>query len=141
MATNKQAIATRSIKLRNDASECSRLYAFLAECFSDLSIAEDIHHDLKLVSEEILSNIIRHGYDSAQTAEVVIEFIATENSISLSFRDTGNAFNPLDTNRQSVGEDLSEGGMGFHLVRSLTDKQEYERKDDTNVFTVTKHYN
>ena len=141
MAANRQVIASHSIQLRNEASECNRLYAFLKDSLSGLPVSEDIHHDLKLVSEEILSNIIRHGYDSSQKAEVAVHFTATEDSITLSFSDTGSAFNPMDASITPGDNDLSEGGMGIHLVKSLTDEQVYERNGNTNVFTVTKHYN
>ncbi len=141
MATHEEVIAHHSIQLRNDASECSRLYAFLSDSLADLPVTEEQHHDLKLAAEEILSNIIRHGYDSAIDGAINLEFIATENSISLVFTDSGRAFNPLDASSTNTGKDLSEGGMGIPLVRSLTDGQFYERKGNSNVFTVTKHYN
>ncbi len=141
MAMHEEMIAHHSIQLRNDASECSRLYAFLSDNIADLPVTEEQHHDLKLAAEEILSNIIRHGYDSSTEITINLEFIVTENSISLVFSDTGRAFNPLEASRPSAGDDLSEGGMGIQLVRSLTDDQSYERKGNTNVFTVTKHYN
>jgi serine/threonine-protein kinase RsbW len=141
MAMHEKMIAHHSIQLRNDTSECSRLYAFLSDNIADLPVTEEQHHDLKLAAEEILSNIIRHGYDSSTEATIILEFIVTENSISLVFSDTGRAFNPLDASSMSAGDDLSQGGMGIQLVKSLTDDQSYERKDNTNVFTVTKHYN
>ncbi len=138
---HEEVIAHHSIRLRNDASECRRLYAFLSNSIAGLPVTPDQHHDLKLAAEEILSNIIRHGYDSAVEETIKLEFIATENSISLVFTDSGRAFNPLDASSKNTGKDLSEGGMGIQLVRSLTDSQSYERKGNSNVFTVTKHYN
>ena len=141
MAMHEGIIARHNIQLTNNASECSRLYAFLSDSIAGLPVTPDQHHDLKLAAEEILSNIIRHGYESAAEAGINLEFIATENSISLVFTDSGRAFNPLESSNTNTGKDLSKGGMGIQLMRSLTDVQSYERKDNTNVFTVTKHYN
>ena len=110
MAMHEGVIASHSIQLRNDASECSRLYAFLSDSIDGLPVTPDQHHDLKLAAEEILSNIIRHGYESATEAGINLEFIATENSISLVFSDSGHPFNPLDSSNMNIGDDLSEGG-------------------------------
>ncbi len=132
----------KSLQLRNQPGECEKLYTFLAECLGGLPVNEEFQHDLKLASEELLANTMNHGLGSKGDASINITFTADHNSVHLTFEDAGDAFNPLEAIGADITtNDLSEGGMGLMLVKSLTDKQDYSRTNGHNVFTVTKHYN
>ena len=64
-----------------------------------------------------------------------------EQRLDITFIDNGIAFDPLNDSNKSMDQDnLDEGGMGIHIIRSLTDEQRYERIEQRNVFTLTKHY-
>jgi anti-sigma regulatory factor (Ser/Thr protein kinase) len=93
------------------------------------------------VSEELLANIINHGYEDNAEGYIDIELAADENSVQMTFTDTARAFNPLEREHPDVINDLAEGGMGLLLVKSLTDEQRYKRDNNQNVLTVTKNYN
>ena len=140
MAVDK-ATKTSHIQLKNCSSECQRLYDFLADNLEPLPVSKAFRHDLKLVAEELLANIIRHGYDDEPEQVIDIELNVADDCVQLTFTDSGKVFNPMENEQPEVLNDLSEGGMGILLVKSLTDEQIYRRDGDQNVFTVTKNYN
>jgi len=132
---------SKHIQLRNKTSECNRLFEFLADSLDPLPVTEQFKHDLKLVSEELLANIINHGYDSHSDEAIDVELAVDGSSVRLIFTDSARAFNPLEHRSRDELDDLSEGGMGIMLVKSLTDAQSYVRNNAHNVLTVTKNYN
>jgi anti-sigma regulatory factor (Ser/Thr protein kinase) len=141
MATSENTQWSKQIQLSNKTSECNRLFEFLANNLQQLPVTKEFRHDLKLVSEELLANIIKHGYDQHSDEKINIELAVDKNSVRLTFTDSARAFNPLERNNPEILKDLSEGGMGIMLVKSLTDEQSYNRDNNLNVFTVTKNYN
>jgi serine/threonine-protein kinase RsbW len=141
MANNESATWSKHIQLGNKTSECTRLFEFLADSLEQLPVTKEFKHDLKLVSEELLANIINHGYNSHAKEAIDVELAVDDSSVRITFTDSASAFNPLERKPPDVLNDLSEGGMGIFLVKSLTDDQYYKRDNDHNVFTVTKNYN
>jgi anti-sigma regulatory factor (Ser/Thr protein kinase) len=141
MENNENATWSKHIQLSNRTSECNRLFEFLADSLEQLPVTKEFRHDLKLVSEELLANIIKHGYDSHAVGFIDIELAVDGRSVRITFTDSAGAFNPLERTSPDVLNDLSEGGMGILLVKSLTDEQHYKRDNNHNVFTVTKNYN
>ncbi len=141
MDNDSDMLFSSHIALRSNSSECERLYRFLADGLEKLPVSMEFRHDLKLVAEELLANIINHGYAGDSEKSIDVELKVDSESVHLTFTDSGGAFNPLDRESPELLNDLSEGGMGLLLVRSLTDNQQYARNSGHNVFTVTKNYN
>lgn len=134
--TNRQ-----SISLHNKLSECSKLADFLARYVETFNIPDETFHDLRLVLEEAFVNIVSYAFKPGDIQTITIEVDSTVDDIRITFIDNGAAFNPLTCTTDCVaGEDRCKGGMGLHLIRSLTDIQEYNRVGQSNVFTLTKHY-
>jgi len=133
---NKQKIIMKNISTDSDV-----LSKFISNYVSEENIPDIIFDDLRLASEEIFINIVNYAYPPDKTHKVTIEIWHTENCLNLCFIDAGQAFNPLADCRSDITKnDPCEGGMGIHLIESLTDNQAYDRIDGHNVFTVTKHY-
>jgi len=135
-STNKQTIS-----LKNRISDCSKLSDFLTSYANAFNISEDVYNDLRLVLEETFINIASYAFDIKDSENITIELDGNADKISITFTDTGIAFDPL-TDAEDYGEsdDHCEGGMGIHIIKSLSDHQEYNRVGQSNVFTVTKHY-
>ena len=141
MDDREEITLSRHIQLSNNSSECTRLYEFLADSLEKLPVTKEFKHDLKLVSEELLANIINYGYDKNSAEKIDIEMTVDGSSVHITFTDSAREFNPLERDAPDVLNDLSEGGMGILLVKSLTDEQHYKRDNNHNVLTVTKNYN
>jgi len=96
--------------------------------------------ELRLIAEEGLSNIIRHGYaDSARhSIEVTLEI--GEGEILLVLRDDGRPFNPLAAPARNSHTPIAEraGGWGIQLLQSLVDRADYQREGNANVLRLVK---
>ena len=132
------------ITLQNKSSEVGKLFAFISQSLENNPyhpVSEELTNELKLVSEEWLANVISHAYGKEQNGTLDITLGIDNEEITIVFRDSAAAFNPLTDYDDSEPRDPSEGGRGLSITRSLTDKQHYERKNGHNVFTLTKYYN
>ena len=131
----------KTIILNNTSTENDALTKFIRNYIHTENIPENIFDDLRLACEEIFINIINHAHSLDETEKITVEIRHSEKSLIASFIDTGPTFNPLvDCTSDTTTNDPCEGGMGIHLIKSLTDQQEYNRIDKCNVFTITKHY-
>ena len=138
---NKPALNSQSISLLNKTSDSVALSDFLTGFVKKMSISDEIYNDLRLVAEEAFVNIASYAYTKKSEQPVIIELSSTTSEISITFTDTGIAFDPLtDPAECKDTDDHCEGGMGIHIITSLTDRQTYNRVGQSNVFTVTKHY-
>ena len=131
----------KTICINNNLSDIDLITAFLAEYTSAHKISDEIHNELRLVAEETFVNIVSYAFSNAEIHTIDIELYCNKSKISITFSDTGIAFNPLTDHQADLDhDDHSEGGMGIPLIKSLTDHQEYNRIEQRNVFTLTKHY-
>lgn len=131
----------KKLSLQNSTTDCEKLSIFLAEFADTNNVPVETQNDMRLVSEETFVNIANYAFADKGTHAVHIEVHCDSRAISISFIDSGIAFNPLTDCDNNIEENNHcEGGMGIHIIKSLTDKQEYKRIDNRNVLTVTKHY-
>ncbi len=97
---------------------------------------------LDVIIDEVFSNICRYAYGAgAGDASVCFRFDGEKNEVSLTFRDRGIPYDPLESREPDVtlsAEEREIGGLGIFLVKQLADGVRYERDGDTNVLTVTK---
>lgn len=87
-------------------------------------------HRLEVVFEELVANIIRHGFaaNTAQSIHVRVE--PKPGLIELTFEDDGDPFNPLEARPPKPFTTLEEakiGGLGIPLISRLTSRLHYER--------------
>jgi len=130
--------ATRT--LGNALAELPPILDWLEAALETAGVAAAIVGELRLIAEEGLSNVIRHGYadSSRHSIEVVLEI--DEGEILLVLRDDGRPFNPLAVPASDPNALIAEraGGWGIHLLQSLVDHAEYRREGDANVLRLVK---
>lgn len=137
----KHVPSRQTISLLNVTSDLNKLSDFFTQYVKTFQIPDETHDDLRLVIEEIFVNIASYAFQKEVTQSITVELNNSAEAVNITFIDTGIAFNPLtDTTDYSATDDHCEGGMGIHIIKSLTDKQEYNRVGQSNVFSVTKHY-
>jgi serine/threonine-protein kinase RsbW len=130
--------ATRT--LGNALAELPPILDWLEAALETAGVAAAIVGELRLIAEEGLSNVIRHGYaDSARhLIEVTLEIGGGE--ILLVMRDDGRPFNPLAAPARDPHSPTAEraGGWGIGLLQSLADRADYRREGNTNVLHLVK---
>lgn len=83
--------------------------------------------DLKLALTEAVSNSVRHAYDTVGEGQVEIRYELRGDRISVEVMDDGAGFDP-DEAPSFDGAELSEGGLGIAIIRTLTDEVEIESR-------------
>ena len=133
--------AEHTIIVSNNLADCEKIFSLLETLINKAGIPQDIHHDLKLAIEETFTNIVSYAFDDEARHDITLQLNTNNDHLGITFIDDGLKFDPLsDCDKSLDPEALCDGGMGIHIIRSLSDHQEYNRVGQTNVFTVTKHY-
>jgi anti-sigma regulatory factor (Ser/Thr protein kinase) len=97
--------------------------------------------DLRLVAEEILTNVAKYAFAPGTTAAAELVLSVTESDAVLELRDEGRAFDPLaepPPDLEAPFQERSPGGLGIPLVRALVDEVRYSREGPTNVLRLVK---
>lgn len=99
-----------------------------AQCFS-----------LSLALDEILTNIIHHGYDAPARGTIQLSIRVDGASVQCTVSDDGRAFDPTtvpDPDLDAPLEDRQIGGLGMHFVRESLSALSYARRDGRNVLSL-----
>ncbi len=101
-------------------------------------------NSVKLLLEEVFVNIVHYG--QCEDSEVVVslavcelkEFKEQQSKLALllQLEDQGIAFNPLKEAPEPVlglkAEEAPIGGLGVHLIKSMSIEQRYQRNSNSN---------
>jgi len=118
---------------------------FIHETLEKAGIDADIKAltQLDVAVEEVFVNIANYAY-APNTGDAIIEAKVSDGSVlTVSFIDSGKAFDPLAAEDPDVTLSADErgiGGLGIFLTKKFMDKVEYQRKDDKNILTLTKKF-
>jgi serine/threonine-protein kinase RsbW len=129
------------LELKNQVSDLARLHQTLAEFGQRHGLAAQAVHDLTLALEEILTNIIAHGYTDHRDHAILVRLSAHPGEVRAEVEDDGQPFNPLEAPEPDTTKSLEErtiGGLGIHLVRKLMDGLEYRKQGDRNLLIMKK---
>ena len=125
----------------NQPAEIERVAA-LAERFGvEQHLSADDVMNINLVLDEVVLNIIRHGYDDAGEHQIHVTLALDGAVLTMRVEDDGRPFNPLEAPPPDFDlplEDRPVGGLGIHIVRSIMDAVEHRRDGSRNVLIMTK---
>jgi sigma-B regulation protein RsbU (phosphoserine phosphatase) len=128
-------VAAHTLDLAADGNAAGGLLAWLGEQLEHSGLDEGARAELKLVAEEVVTNIVKYGQLEAWS-KIHVRLEKGGGGISLEFRDAGIPFDPLaEAQRSELGaesESAAIGGLGVHLLEALTDAQEYSYRDGEN---------
>jgi sigma-B regulation protein RsbU (phosphoserine phosphatase) len=137
--TRRQPLQAERGSLMIDASLPGEAARWLQDQWQSQGLAADKLHDLQLVLEEIVCNIRDHAKTQDRDS-LALSLERFEDRVELECVDPGQAYNPLEeAPRAPLGsntEDAEIGGLGLHLITSLTDEQFYRREAGRNILRV-----
>lgn len=96
---------------------------------------------IELCLEEVLSNVIRHGYRQESGHPITIDFsMAGSVEMTFTIEDKAPPFSPIDVvepEKTPVSlEDVRPGSLGIPLMRKFAGSLKYERLADGNRLTI-----
>jgi anti-sigma regulatory factor (Ser/Thr protein kinase) len=109
-------------------ADLPHLLGFIDEQCRRLEVDADTAHALRLAVEEVCMNLIDHGYRGMEPGPIDIVFRSEGPRLEVAISDRGHAFPPdrAPVPDLTLGwEDRPIGGLGWHLVKALTEHLEY----------------
>jgi anti-sigma regulatory factor (Ser/Thr protein kinase) len=134
----------QQIEVPGEWDSIATLMAFTDSVESRLPLSADQSYLMRLVIEEIATNIVKYGYTAASRDVIQLTCVCEGDLLSITIRDRGVPFDP----RQHPDPDLSAdeaseralGGLGLFFVREMADHLEYRHDPASgwNELKVTK---
>ena len=87
------------------------------------ALSDETLADLKLALTEACSNSVRHAYEDGE-GHVDISFELLDDRLVVEVVDDGTGFEPTEIGGDGRDEELSEGGLGIAIIRSIADEVE-----------------
>jgi serine/threonine-protein kinase RsbW len=90
------------------------------------AIADDTLADVKLALTEAVSNSVRHAYGPNGEGHVDVRYELAPDRLGIEVVDDGEGFDPDEAPSFHDDGELSEGGLGIAIIRSVADEFEIE---------------
>jgi serine/threonine-protein kinase RsbW len=97
---------------------------------------------MKLVLDEVLSNIVAYAYDTPECGVIDVELAYANHELTATVEDDGKPFDPLQHPQPDIRgalKDRKQGGLGIFFVRNLIDSVAYHRIGSRNKLVLAKH--
>lgn len=125
-----------SVTIENNFNELEEISRTVRSFGEEIGLNPDTIFALDLALEEILTNIIKYGYDDLARHELEIRLWVESASVVVEVRDDGHEFNPVvapepDTRKPAAERPI--GGLGLHLIRKMVGSIEYKRLQGMNI--------
>ncbi|MDR2922827.1 MAG: SpoIIE family protein phosphatase [Treponema sp.] len=135
-----------TITLNADTTELGTLISFIGRVLDKGACPEKIKGRIELAAEEVFVNIAGYSYKD-KTGKVTIgceiERNEGRNTMTLTFTDYGEPFNPLDIKEPDLSLPLEErevGGLGVLIVKRTMDTINYKYENGMNRLLIRKSW-
>ncbi len=131
--------AETQMRIGRGMQELSRGLTELGTALDAAGVGPRGRFQSELVFEEMVTNVIRYGYDDEELHVVDVAVRVVDADVVMVVSDDGKPFNPLERAAPEQPHSLAEaqvGGLGIMLVRKAARQMSYERRDGRNLLTV-----
>jgi serine/threonine-protein kinase RsbW len=108
------------------------LLAFIDRACTRAALASDVAFDVRLATEEAVTNVIEHGYAGAETpGPVSLRFHRDRRQVVVTIDDLAAPFDPATIPPADASAPLEKrriGGLGWHFVTRVMDEVRHERR-------------
>lgn len=127
--------------LRNQLSELKRMSEAVSAWCQGNNISSTVEFHVNLALDEIISNVIRYGWDDSGEHEFHVRLFLLNDEVRVEVEDDAKPFNPLKIPTPDLDKPLNDrpvGGLGIHLVRQVMEGLDYQRLHGKNLFIMKK---
>ena len=108
------------------------LLAFVDRACAHAALASDVAFDVRLATEEAVTNVIEHGYAGAETpGPIKLRFHRNRQQVVVTIDDLAPPFDPATIRPADPSAPLDKrriGGLGWHFVTRVMDEVRHERR-------------
>lgn len=129
------------MRILNRKEDMPIVTSMLGRFAGENGLPPPVLHDLNVVLDEALNNIIAHAYDDGVHGEITVRMERRQGAIAITIEDRGRPFDPRQVSAPDLAAPLRSrkvGGLGIHFMRSLMDDITYTRFNDMNRLCLTK---
>ena len=124
--------------------ETANMLSFISDFASKHNFPEEFTNQLLVVGDELISNIINHGYDNSG-GDIFIRVLFNEDKkeFALTIVDRAKEFNQLTVEDSPIQGDAKKqkiGGLGILIVKTIMTEYSYQRINDKNILVLKKSF-
>ena len=130
-----QMTVEKSWKIPNRIEALADVAKEVFEWLSDFPLSSRAKYSTGLAIEEVVTNIIKYGYDDGSEHLVGIRISVDRDHLTLVFEDDGHEFDPTKRPAPDIEKIVNSqkaGGLGIELVRRICEKMTYAREGALN---------
>lgn len=128
-----------TLTIKNRMQELGPLSEKVQAFLEPLELPPRAAYVVDLAVEEMVTNIMKYGYDDEDVHEIVVRVDTPEREIRVTLEDDGHEFDPLQVPEPEKPDSIHErkiGGLGIHLVRNMASGMTYRREADRNILEI-----
>lgn len=126
----------QAITLPGNLDALEPMVAYLAEISAKAGLDKKAGYKLRLAVDEIVTNIIVHGYgDAGLTGEVEVRSRIENQQLTIVVDDHATPYDPFTTQKPDMTSDWEQrqmGGFGVYFAQVNVDEFRYEFVDNHN---------
>jgi len=130
MTGNGENSAHESLNLQSRISDLAQIPRWIERLASRFAIPETTQFAINLCLEEVLSNVVRHGYSGDPGHSIAVHFDHPRDGYFVFVvEDQAPPFNPVDSPELPPVDAVDStqiGGQGIRLLRQFSDALEYQ---------------
>ncbi|MBM3890184.1 MAG: ATP-binding protein [Verrucomicrobia bacterium] len=130
---------TIRLSASNNLADLPTLQETVRDFLERRVVPAEVIYNVCLAVEEILTNTIKFGYADALPHEIAVNLTLSPDEALLVIEDDARAFDPQTAPKPDLTLPVEQrpiGGLGLHLVRSLSSRITYRRQNDRNVLEL-----
>jgi serine/threonine-protein kinase RsbW len=130
-------------RINNNFEELKILNRSVRTFLGTINISSKTIYKVNLILEEMITNIIKYGYDDNNQHEIEVNINITVEHIRLRIIDDGNEFDSAMSPNPDTDiplEKMRIGGLGIFLVKNISNNIKYKRHKNKNILRI-KIYN
>jgi phosphoserine phosphatase RsbU/P len=129
------SMRTVEATIRNRLGDLPKVTRIVDEMAASHRLSHNVAVDMNVALDEVLTNIITHGYADDGLHEITVRLTVHEDVFEAEVEDDGAPFDPLTIPPPDVRAPLQArpvGGLGIHFVRSLMSDVAYSLVGNRN---------
>ena len=127
----------KKLIIKSDTSEMPKVERFLKDFFVECGLQKESFNTVFLCLSEAVINSIEHGNNNDINKEVHIFADCLSKTLKVKIKDQGQGFDHKKIADPTKKENLrKESGRGIHIIKSLSDKIEYNKNEISILFKI-----